>query len=149
MFGLERLLLKRFGIQLLKASVQGGSVTKCTVGMQFGFSRSGIRDINAMLFGKVCLSLAPDQFQYLIYADKCENPFKAKENVVSPCLIKHHGMKTYGRVHVELLEFLTLAIYGGEWSATRPSHCNPWESNGIHWIGGTIFIVCIPLRVTI
>jgi hypothetical protein len=31
---------------------------------------------------------------------------------------------------------LTLALDGGEWSASRPGHFIPWEIDpGIHWIG--------------
>jgi hypothetical protein len=36
-------------------------------------------------------------------------------------------MKTYGGVDVQIHIFLTLALVGGEWSASRP---------GTNWIGG-------------
>jgi len=36
------------------------------------------------------------------------------------CLIKHHTMKTYGRVEVQLRMFLTSALDGGEWSPYSP-----------------------------
>jgi hypothetical protein len=35
-------------------------------------------------------------------------------------LIKHYAMKTYGRVKVQLHDFLTSALDGGELSASRP-----------------------------
>jgi len=34
-------------------------------------------------------------------------------------------MKVYGRVMVQVHTFLTLALDGGEWSTTYPSHFTP------------------------
>jgi hypothetical protein len=39
---------------------------------------------------------------------------------VCVCLTKHHAMKTYWGVEVYLYALLTSALYGGEWSASRP-----------------------------
>jgi hypothetical protein len=47
-------------------------------------------------------------------------------------------MKEYWGVEVSLHSFLTLALDGGEWSASRPGpgRFTPMESApGIHWIG--------------
>jgi hypothetical protein len=43
-------------------------------------------------------------------------------------------MKAYGGVDVYLHIFLTSAVVGGEWSASRPCHFTP----GTHWIGGWV-----------
>jgi hypothetical protein len=43
-------------------------------------------------------------------------------------------MKTYGGVDVEIHVFLTSALVGGEWSASRPGRFTP----GTHWIGGWV-----------
>jgi hypothetical protein len=43
-------------------------------------------------------------------------------------------MKTYGRVQVYINVFLTSALVGGEWSASRPGRFTP----GTHWIGGWV-----------
>jgi len=54
-----------------------------------------------------------------------------------PYLIKHHAMKIYGEVEVQLHIFLTLALDGGEWLASCPVHFTTRESTpGVHWIGG-------------
>jgi hypothetical protein len=46
-------------------------------------------------------------------------------------------MKEYGGVDVVIHIFLTSALDGGEWSASRPSRFFPRESvPGTHWIGG-------------
>jgi hypothetical protein len=46
-------------------------------------------------------------------------------------------MKTYGGVEVYSTNFLTSALDGGEWSASRPCRFTPRErAPGIHWIGG-------------
>jgi len=44
---------------------------------------------------------------------------------LSLCLIKYNAMKTYVGVEVRLHVFLTLVLYGGEWSASRPHHFTP------------------------
>jgi hypothetical protein len=48
-------------------------------------------------------------------------------------------MKAYGRVDVQIHIFLTSAIAGGEWSASRPGRFTPRErAPGIHWLGGWV-----------
>lgn len=43
-----------------------------------------------------------------------------KKVQLSLCAVEHHAMKMYFRVKVRLHGFLTMAINGGEWSASRP-----------------------------
>jgi hypothetical protein len=43
-------------------------------------------------------------------------------------------MKTYGGVYVQIHVFLTSALVGGEWSASRPGRF----ALGTHWIGGWV-----------
>jgi hypothetical protein len=43
-------------------------------------------------------------------------------------------MKVYGGVDIYIHIFLTSALVGGEWSASRPSHFTP----STHWIGGWV-----------
>jgi hypothetical protein len=48
-------------------------------------------------------------------------------------------MKAYGGVVVQIHIFLTSALVGGEWSASRPGHFTPGErAPGTHWIGGWV-----------
>jgi hypothetical protein len=48
-------------------------------------------------------------------------------------------MKTYGGVDVQIHVFLTLALVGGEWSASRPGRFTPEERvSGTHWIRGWV-----------
>jgi len=49
------------------------------------------------------------------------SPCLIKYNVMEMYLRKHHTMKTYWRVEVQLHAFLTLALDVGEWSASCPS----------------------------
>jgi hypothetical protein len=55
-------------------------------------------------------------------------------------------MKTYGGVDIYIHVYLTLALIGGEWSASRPDSCTPGERVPvIHWIGGwvgPIYFIC-------
>jgi hypothetical protein len=45
-------------------------------------------------------------------------------------------MKAYGGVDVYIHIFLTSALVGGEWSASRPGHFTPGErAPRTHWIG--------------
>jgi hypothetical protein len=48
-------------------------------------------------------------------------------------------MKAYGGVDAQIHIFLTSALVGGEWSASRPCHFTPGEiASGILWIGGWV-----------
>jgi hypothetical protein len=48
-------------------------------------------------------------------------------------------MKMYGGVGVYIHIFLTSALAGGEWSASRPGRFTPGETApGTHWIGGWV-----------
>jgi hypothetical protein len=48
-------------------------------------------------------------------------------------------MKVYGGVDVEVHIFLTSALAGGEWSASRPCRFTPEERvPGTHWIGSWV-----------
>jgi hypothetical protein len=53
---------------------------------------------------------------------------------LSQCLTKHHAMKMYGRVEVQLHALLTSELDGGEWSASRYGRFYPCT----HWIGGWV-----------
>jgi hypothetical protein len=48
-------------------------------------------------------------------------------------------MKAYGGVDILIRIFLTSALVGGEWSASRPCRLTPGERFlGTHWIGGWV-----------
>jgi hypothetical protein len=48
-------------------------------------------------------------------------------------------MEAYGGVDVYIHIFLTLALAGGEWSASRSGCFTPGERTpGTHWIGGWV-----------
>jgi hypothetical protein len=48
-------------------------------------------------------------------------------------------MKAYGGIDVQIHIFLTSALVGGEWSASRPGHFTPEETApGTHSIGGWV-----------
>jgi hypothetical protein len=48
-------------------------------------------------------------------------------------------MKAYGGVGVQIHIFLTSALAGGEWSASRPCRFTLGErATGTHWIGGWV-----------
>jgi hypothetical protein len=48
-------------------------------------------------------------------------------------------MKAYGRVDIQTHVFLTLALDGGKWSASRPGYFSSGErASGTHWIGGGV-----------
>jgi hypothetical protein len=48
-------------------------------------------------------------------------------------------MKAYGGMDVLIHIFLTSALVGGEWSASRAFHFIPEErAPGTHWIGGSV-----------
>jgi hypothetical protein len=46
----------------------------------------------------------------------------------------HYAMKTYGGVDVETHFYLTSALVGGEWSASRPGK----RAHGTQWIRGWV-----------
>jgi hypothetical protein len=48
-------------------------------------------------------------------------------------------MKAYGGVDVQVHIFLTSALDGREWSASRPGRFTPWViAPDTHWIGGWV-----------
>jgi hypothetical protein len=47
-------------------------------------------------------------------------------------------MKAYGGVDVYIHIFLTSALTGGEWSASRSGRFTPVRAPGTHWIGGCV-----------
>jgi hypothetical protein len=48
-------------------------------------------------------------------------------------------MKAYGGVDVHIHIFLTSALVGGEWSASRPGRLTRGErTRGTHWIGSWV-----------
>jgi hypothetical protein len=52
---------------------------------------------------------------------------------------KHYATKAYGGIDVLIHIFLTSALVGGEWSASRPGRFTPGERvPGTHWIGGWV-----------
>jgi hypothetical protein len=54
-------------------------------------------------------------------------------------LIKHHATKTFGEMEAQLHAFLTSALDGGEWSASRPGRLIAGErAPGTHGIGGWV-----------
>jgi hypothetical protein len=49
-------------------------------------------------------------------------------------------MKVYGGVDVYIHIFLTSALGGGEWSASRTGHFTPGErAPYTHWVGGWVY----------
>jgi len=59
--------------------------------------------------------------------------------MLSLCLTKHHAMKMQWGVEVQLHAFLSSAIDGGEWSASRPGRFTPRKSPWYpldRWLGG-------------
>jgi hypothetical protein len=70
-------------------------------------------------------------------AGKGKGKGKGKVVVVPVLLTEHHAMEAYWRVDVWLHTFLTLALDGGEWSASHPGCFTPRERDpGTNWIGG-------------
>jgi hypothetical protein len=60
-----------------------------------------------------------------------------KKVKLSLYLTKHHAKKAYGGADV--LIFLTSALAGSEWSASRPGRFTPEErAPGTYWIGGWV-----------
>jgi hypothetical protein len=48
-------------------------------------------------------------------------------------------MKAYWGVNIQIHIFLTSALDGGEWSASRPFRFTPGKrAPGTHWIGGWV-----------
>jgi hypothetical protein len=68
--------------------------------------------------------------------------FKVKLKIkLSLCffLTKHHAMKAYWGVEDSSTYYLTSALDGGDWSASRPGRFTPRErAPGTHWIGGWV-----------
>jgi hypothetical protein len=71
----------------------------------------------------------------------CYRGDKGKDKVVPVLLSEHHDMKAYwgeGWMYSSM-HSLTLALDGGEWSASRPGRFIPREgAPGTHWIGGWV-----------
>jgi hypothetical protein len=58
---------------------------------------------------------------------------------LSLCLIKHYTMKAYGVVDVQIHVYLTSALIGGEWSASRTGRLTTGERiPGAHWKGSWV-----------
>jgi hypothetical protein len=55
----------------------------------------------------------------------------------SLCITKHYAMKTHEGVHVHIHAFLTLALVGDEWPASRLCRFTPEKRvSSTHWIVG-------------
>jgi hypothetical protein len=55
---------------------------------------------------------------------------------ISLSLTKHCVMKAYWVMEIQIHVFLTSALVGGEWSASRPWRINPGETVRVtHWTG--------------
>jgi hypothetical protein len=62
-----------------------------------------------------------------------------KKVTLSLRLTKQHAMKTCAGVDVYIHIFFIWALFGGEWSASRPCRLTPGEGiPGIHWVGGWV-----------
>jgi hypothetical protein len=62
-----------------------------------------------------------------------------KDKVVPVLLTEHHAMEVYWGVKYSSTLSLTLALDGGEQSASHSSHFIPRERDpGIHWTGGWV-----------
>jgi hypothetical protein len=61
----------------------------------------------------------------------------AKKRLFPDVRTHYHTMMTCGRVEIQLHGFLTSALDGGEWSASRPYRFIPGErATNAHWTGG-------------
>jgi hypothetical protein len=64
---------------------------------------------------------------------------KCSSNICKVVPVLNYAIKTYGGVDVYIHIFLTSALVGGEWSASRPGRFIPGErARGTHWIGGWV-----------
>jgi len=57
---------------------------------------------------------------------------------VQGTFLKHHAVKTYLEMQVQIHVFLTSVLDGGEWSASCPSCFIPWRIPGTHMTGGWV-----------
>jgi hypothetical protein len=87
--------------------------------------------------GKFKISLQKSTFMDT-RQETCKESVKIKK--LALCLtIKHYAMKAYGGVDVEIHIFLTSALVGGEWSASRTGRFTSGErAPSIRWIGGWV-----------
>jgi hypothetical protein len=64
---------------------------------------------------------------------------RSKRSYSKVKVIKHYAMKAYEGVDVYIHVFLTSALVGGEWLASRPGRFTPGERDpGTHWAGGWV-----------
>jgi hypothetical protein len=74
-------------------------------------------------------------------SNQSELKVKGKDKVVPLLfLTERYTVKMYlGEWRYSFIHSLTLALDGGEWSASCPGHFTPRErAPGIHWIGGWV-----------
>jgi hypothetical protein len=73
---------------------------------------------------------------YGLFALMEKNAWKVTPTLVkvnlSLCLTKHHATKPYGEVEIQIQLFLTSALDGGEWSASRPWYPSEKRLGGRH-----------------
>jgi hypothetical protein len=76
--------------------------------------------------------LNPSRPTLVQYLEKCPSKALQVKIKMSLCLTKHHAMKTYWGVEVQLHEFLITALNWGAWSASRSDRF----TTVTHWTGG-------------
>jgi hypothetical protein len=95
-----------------------------------------VRRRGSHIFQIICSHMA---VKSVLRAVRPLSPGRIKKVKLSLSLIKHYAMKAYGGVDVYIHIFLTSALAGGEWSASRPCRFTLGErAPGTHWIGGWV-----------